>query len=496
MRITNNMINKNSMRNINSNKLVVDFLNTQMTTQKKISRPSEDPVVAIRALRLRSNLNELNQYYEKNIPDAESWLEITEGALNNMKTILTDVYSQCVNGSTDTLNQEDRNAILKNLQSLREQIYEEGNANYAGRTVFTGYKTNSRLTFGEDDTDATYEITERLSFNDITEKKYYADKVDVPEDIAGIGMGVLNNDMPKEATNYRLRLTYDQIKDKNNSTLNSFTYTDKDGNVVTEAVTAMPYDAFEANDFAVDPDEILFIPETGELVFGSNKLQQIQADKGQIEITYNKTGFKTGEIRPEHYFDCTNLTDPNNPITFVKENQAIEYTVAFNQKLVVNTQAADVFDASIGRDVDELAEAVSAAIAAHDKVDKIKSMMKEVQYGDKQEELQQWLEAAEKEADFADDNMQKLYSNGVEDFQKYLDKVTLANTDLGSRADRLELTKARMSTQQEAFEKLKSNNEDKEISQIIIEYSNAYVAYEASTKAAAKAGQQSLLDYI
>lgn len=61
MRVTNSMISKNSMFNMNNNKISVDKLNNQMSSQKKISRPSEDPVIAIRALRLRSNLSELNQ---------------------------------------------------------------------------------------------------------------------------------------------------------------------------------------------------------------------------------------------------------------------------------------------------------------------------------------------------------------------------------------------------------------------------------------------------
>ena len=81
MRVTNSMISRNSMINMNNNKVNVDILNNQMTTQKKISRPSEDPIIAIRALRLRSNLNELDQYYERNIPDAKSWMEVTEDAL-------------------------------------------------------------------------------------------------------------------------------------------------------------------------------------------------------------------------------------------------------------------------------------------------------------------------------------------------------------------------------------------------------------------------------
>ena len=56
MRVTNNMITANTKTNINANKVLVDKYNTQMTTQKKISRPSEDPVVAIRSLRMQTTL--------------------------------------------------------------------------------------------------------------------------------------------------------------------------------------------------------------------------------------------------------------------------------------------------------------------------------------------------------------------------------------------------------------------------------------------------------
>lgn len=45
MRITNNMIMGNTKTNINSAKTLVDKYNTQMTTQKKIDKASDDPVV-------------------------------------------------------------------------------------------------------------------------------------------------------------------------------------------------------------------------------------------------------------------------------------------------------------------------------------------------------------------------------------------------------------------------------------------------------------------
>ena len=133
MRITNNMIMKNTKLNINSNKQNVNTLNNQMSSQKKIDKPSQDPVIAIRALRLRSSLSQINQYYEKNIPDAQSWMEVTETALSNMRKVLTDIHTQCVNGATDTLAEDDRDTILNQIQALADQVYAEGNADYAGR---------------------------------------------------------------------------------------------------------------------------------------------------------------------------------------------------------------------------------------------------------------------------------------------------------------------------------------------------------------------------
>ena len=53
----------------------VSDLNQQVTTGKKISAPSEDPVIAIRALKLRTTCDQLDQYKNKNIKDATNKLE-------------------------------------------------------------------------------------------------------------------------------------------------------------------------------------------------------------------------------------------------------------------------------------------------------------------------------------------------------------------------------------------------------------------------------------
>ena len=162
MRITNRMMTNNLLSNINRNKYNMTDLEQQYSSGKKIQRPSDDPIIAVRALKL-GQVYQLKQYHEKNIPDAMSWMDITGSALSTVNEILRQINTYCVQGSSDTLTAKDRGSIVQNLQQMKSQIHQEGNANFAGRYVFTGFKTDTPLTFMEDSNDIQYTITENLS---------------------------------------------------------------------------------------------------------------------------------------------------------------------------------------------------------------------------------------------------------------------------------------------------------------------------------------------
>ena len=92
--------------------------------------------------------------------------------------------------------------------------------------------------------------------------------------------------------------------------------------------------------------------------------------------------------------------------------------------------------------------------------------------------------------------MQKLYNSYIGNCDRYLEKVHLALTDVGTKGQSLALTKNRMSNQQETFEELKSSNEDRDLSDIILDYTAAYTAYQSSLQAASKINQTTLLSYL
>lgn len=502
MRITNSMISRHSQTNINTTKGMVDTYNNQMTSQKKIAKPSDDPVIAIRSLRLRDSLNEVGQYTDKNIPDAQSWLEVTETSLTNMSKALEDIYNACVN-SGGTLTTDDRNTLLKNLKALKEQLYAEGNSDYAGRTVFTGYKTNKSLTFNSDDKNQSYQIEQSFSVQDITNKNFFTHTLELPTDWENLKDGISLEDEMTQVTHERIRLAYSQ----NDAVLPELRVGDA---LITDYMAGVDYqmvdyDVFEAADFELPKNAVYFLRETGEFVLGEDVSNKIKADALtnpdlKLHATYEKTGFSSGEVRPEMYFNCVDKTKVGQEIIYTREEQDIAYTVSANQNLKINTQAGEngILSTAIARDVDELLDAITVAQNANDKVSKVTALKHNSQYADEKSQaiLDQWLEAANKEKVYVEENLKKLFSNGITKFQDYKDVVEHAKTDVGSRSSRLELTKTRMETQKTTIQSLIKNNEDRNLSDILIDYKAAYNSYESSLQAASKVNDLSLLKYL
>ena len=123
MRITTKMMQNTSLRNLNINKALQEKLTNQMSTGKKITRPSDDPVIAIRSLKLNSSLDKIDQYYEKNASDADSWIGLTLSSLSAVNEILTnEVRTNIISANNNYKEAEDRKAIIKNLQQAIEEI--------------------------------------------------------------------------------------------------------------------------------------------------------------------------------------------------------------------------------------------------------------------------------------------------------------------------------------------------------------------------------------
>lgn len=597
MRITNKIMSNNTLANINNNKSYLDKLNTEMSTEKKINRPSDDPIVAIRALRLRSSLAEVTQYYGANVPDAQSWVSVTEKAIDSTKEILSNMKSYCNQGANGTNTASDRSKILENLKALQEQIYTNGNTTYAGRSVFTGYRTGEKLTFTED-TDLKYTgIKDVFNASDVSTATYIEGSVAM-DDITALNTTDNTETTVKNDTVNRIRLSYNNLaaSSSTDAVLNYRTatstasvtnavaasstgrvtsFTVKNGtdtysitwDTASKAYVCSPsanasiaqktdnsfvltikgtasntvvnissngktvnsqYDEYSlkvktcnstdkvngtstaymtvATDSAgnsAGTKDVYLLKDTGELVFSSDVAKTLSGLKNingvdTISVTYDKTSFENGDLRPEHYFDCVSTDSTGEKITYDSHDQAIYYTVGANQSIQVNTNADDVFDTQISREIDDIVSSINEVDAAQEKVDKLKSMQEDTTtYGaTSQESITKLMASANKELELSKNKLQQLYENGITDFGNFYNQANQSETACGTVDNRLELISNRLQEEKTTVTTLASENENVDITNIAVDVKEAELVYNAALLATGKISQQSLINYI
>jgi flagellar hook-associated protein 3 FlgL len=207
----------NSLYNINNNKITENQLNTMMSTGKKITRPSDDPVIAIRALRLRSSVTQISQYYEKNAKDAESWLDVTADALSTVTAVLTDCVKQATKGANMDLTLDDLSTIVTQMGALSKEYYSTGNVDFAGRYIFTGYRTDNALSFDRTTTADYTDINDEFNAGNIgTSTRVTGMSKLSSENILNDSSETVYQSDIVEVNVGRLRLSYDTLNYKKN----------------------------------------------------------------------------------------------------------------------------------------------------------------------------------------------------------------------------------------------------------------------------------------
>jgi len=141
MRVTQSMLNSQMLRNLNSNLTRLDQLQNQMSTGKKISKPSDDPVGLSFALKYRSELIS-NEQYQKNADSASSWLENTDKLIGESNDVLQRARELAVQGANGTNSDASMEALGMEVQQLYEQLVTIGNSQFNGKYVFNGQKTD------------------------------------------------------------------------------------------------------------------------------------------------------------------------------------------------------------------------------------------------------------------------------------------------------------------------------------------------------------------
>ncbi|HZW67916.1 MAG TPA: flagellar hook-associated protein FlgL [Pseudogracilibacillus sp.] len=141
MRITQTMLQDNMLRNLFASQKQMDKYFTQIYTGKKIQRPSDDPVIAMRGMSYRTELTEIEQY-KRNASGIWKWMDHADDALDKATKAMHRMEELAVQAANDSMTPDERISIKREVEQLRDQMIDIANTSVNGRYIFNGTDTD------------------------------------------------------------------------------------------------------------------------------------------------------------------------------------------------------------------------------------------------------------------------------------------------------------------------------------------------------------------
>jgi len=149
MRVTQGMISSNMLRNLSNSYAQLDKTMNQLSTGKKITRPSDDPLVAMKGMGYRTELTRVQQY-QRNTSEVQNWFDNTDAALDKATLAMQRIRELAIQASNDTNGENERYSIQTEVEQLKEHLIDIANTQVNDKYIFNGTNT-AEPPYGNDD---------------------------------------------------------------------------------------------------------------------------------------------------------------------------------------------------------------------------------------------------------------------------------------------------------------------------------------------------------
>lgn len=143
MRVTNQMMSKSFLKDLNRNQNYMKRINDQLTSGKEIRRPSDNPFKVARSMQLNSDIN-ANTQYNENIKDTINWLDTTDTALEQLGNSLGRFRELMVSAGNAAYGSDEKRAIKDEMNEKVNEIAQILNTNFDGKYIFGGSKGSTK----------------------------------------------------------------------------------------------------------------------------------------------------------------------------------------------------------------------------------------------------------------------------------------------------------------------------------------------------------------
>lgn len=142
MRVTNRMIANQVVFNMQRSINRLLQVQTNMSSGRRINRPSDDPIGIVRDLGFRNELQRIDQF-RKNITQALNWTVTYDNSLADVGSFISTAKEVAVSMANGTFDDVAREGSANEIESIFQQIMQLSNVKLDGRTVYSGFKTRA-----------------------------------------------------------------------------------------------------------------------------------------------------------------------------------------------------------------------------------------------------------------------------------------------------------------------------------------------------------------
>lgn len=141
MRIADKMNFDQVNTNLGKNRSDMAELQNQAATQKRLTKPSDDPLAATRVLQTRTEI-EAGKQFLKSASLAKSFLEYSDQSLGELSELLMRAKELAISQSNDaSASESTRQVAASEIQQLFAQTVQVGNRKQGDRFLFGGFRT-------------------------------------------------------------------------------------------------------------------------------------------------------------------------------------------------------------------------------------------------------------------------------------------------------------------------------------------------------------------
>jgi flagellar hook-associated protein 3 FlgL len=132
MRISTNQIYTQNLRSISANQSALSETQDQLSTGKKLTKPSDDPVGAAKLIRITEELDKITQYNRNT--------NLLKSSLEQQETVLSSIKDSA--NRARVLSVQAGNGLMK---QIRNEIFDLMNSqNSGGEYIFAGYQSQTQ----------------------------------------------------------------------------------------------------------------------------------------------------------------------------------------------------------------------------------------------------------------------------------------------------------------------------------------------------------------